>query len=93
MVVGHKGCPDILARFIYLFHMPLFFFCSGYFFLPPQSNETFKKNIIKRIYGIYIPYVKWSIAFLLLHNFFYKIGTLFSLLLLWEDYLFVLSMI
>lgn len=35
MVVGHSGCPEILARFIYLFHMPLFFFCSGYFFTPP----------------------------------------------------------
>lgn len=25
MVVGHSGCPDYLYRFIYMFHMPLFF--------------------------------------------------------------------
>lgn len=32
MVIGHSGCPVFLHRFIYYFHMPLFFACSGYFF-------------------------------------------------------------
>jgi predicted tellurium resistance membrane protein TerC len=27
MVVGHSGCPQMLSKFIYLFHMPLFFLC------------------------------------------------------------------
>lgn len=31
MVVGHSGCPEYLDRLIYNFHMPLFFFVSGYF--------------------------------------------------------------
>ena len=30
MVIGHSGCPDYLHRFIYMFHMPCFFFISGY---------------------------------------------------------------
>ena len=31
MVIGHSGCPQVLFRIIYLFHMPLFFFLSGIF--------------------------------------------------------------
>lgn len=31
MVIGHSGCPELLHDFIYLFHMPVFFFVSGYF--------------------------------------------------------------
>ena len=29
MVIGHSGCSELLSNAIYLFHMPLFFFCSG----------------------------------------------------------------
>lgn len=32
MVIGHSGCPKYLNDYLYMFHMPLFFFCSGYFF-------------------------------------------------------------
>lgn len=31
MVIGHSGCPVLLSKFIYIFHMPVFFFFSGYF--------------------------------------------------------------
>ena len=65
MVMGHSGCPKMLFNFIYLFHMPLFFFCSGYFFHPTNKvSDTIKK----RIKGLYLPFIKWSIPFLLLHN-------------------------
>lgn len=30
MVVGHGGYPSYLGRFIYMFHMPCFFFISGW---------------------------------------------------------------
>ena len=30
MVVGHTSLPDLLSRFIWSFHMPLFFIASGY---------------------------------------------------------------
>lgn len=42
MVIGHSGCPYYLKNYIYLFHMPIFYFVSGYFF-----NEKYL-NIIKR---------------------------------------------
>lgn len=30
MVLGHTSIPDTLSRFIFAFHMPLFFMASGY---------------------------------------------------------------
>lgn len=26
MVIGHSGCPEFMAHFIYLFHIPVFSF-------------------------------------------------------------------
>ena len=71
MVVGHSGCPEYLDRLIYNFHMPLFFFVSGYFLNVNGGGKTF---ISKRVRGLYLPYLKWSLFFLLLHNFLFDIG-------------------
>lgn len=68
MVIGHSGCPTILGNFIYFFHMPLFFVCSGFFFNEIFEGALLKSFYIKRIKGLYIPYLKWSLLFLLLHN-------------------------
>lgn len=73
MVVGHSGCPNILYRFLALFHMPLFFFCSGYFFKEPMSLNDCKYFIIRRVKGLYFPYIKWCIFFLIFHNLFYHL--------------------
>ena len=70
MVMGHSGCPDFLYRFIYMFHMPLFFFCSGFFMKPAVNTIDIRLFVYKRIKGLYLPYVKWSIFFLLFHNLF-----------------------
>lgn len=69
MVVGHSGCPDILNRFIYMFHMPLFFFISGYLFKDKylDDNKLFVKRKIK---GLYWPFIKWELIFLAFHNLF-----------------------
>ncbi len=74
MVVGHAGCPDYICRYIYMFHMPLFFFCSGYFLKQPCMVKHVQTFVLHRIYGLYFPYVKWSVLFLLFHNVFYEIG-------------------
>lgn len=70
MVIGHAIGPNIACRFIYMFHMPLFFFCSGYFFRTPIFVEDLGRFAIKRFQGLYLPFVKWSILFLLFHNIF-----------------------
>lgn len=70
MVVGHSGCPSAICIFIYMFHMPLFFVCSGYFFKEIVDKASLLSFYRKRIKGLYLPYMKWSLLFLLLHNVF-----------------------
>lgn len=74
MVVGHSGCPQVLFKFIYLFHMPLFFFCSGIFYKEMMSSDAATLFLKKRIKGLYVPFLKWSVLFLLLHNVFMFVG-------------------
>lgn len=70
MVVGHSGCPEQLQNFIYLFHMPCFFFISGILFKPQYLHDTW--TFVKRKFkGLWYPFVKWSLIFLALHNIFY----------------------
>ena len=75
MVIGHAESPDVLHRFLYEFHMPLFFAAAGYFFSVRYLDDemTFIK---KRFKGLYWPFVKWSVIFLVLHNLMFDIGIL-----------------
>lgn len=72
MVIGHSGCPKLLRDFIYTFHMPLFFLCSGYFFKEIVSLYKLKGFFLKKLRGLYLPYLKWSVFFILLHNVFFR---------------------
>lgn len=74
MVIGHSGCPKWMHDFIYAFHMPLFFICSGYLYRPLKSTKEIISFAKRRITRLYVPYLKWSILFLILHNLFYKIN-------------------
>ena len=48
MVIGHSGCPDYLHRFIYMFHMPCFFFISGYLL-----NDKYLTNLKTGLWRIW----------------------------------------
>ena len=74
MVMGHAGCPEYLHDFIYLFHMPLFFFLSAYFFRDAKVVDSAGQYVVRKFKNLYWPYIKWSIIFLLLHNLFCRIG-------------------
>lgn len=69
MVLGHSGLPKAALDFIYMFHMPLFFFVSGYCFDERYLNMPVA-FIKKKVKGLWVPYVKYSLLFLLLHNLF-----------------------
>lgn len=75
MVITHSECPIALSSFAFEFHMPLFFITAGYFFSLKYLNDeaTFVK---KRIKGLYLPFLKWSIIFLLIHNWMFDLGIL-----------------
>ena len=75
MVIAHAEAPGWLCKFIFEFHMPLFFITAGYFFSTRYLNDeaTFVK---KRIKGLYWPFIKWALFFLVLHNWMFDIGIL-----------------
>jgi fucose 4-O-acetylase-like acetyltransferase len=68
VVIGHSGSP--INKYIYLFHMPFFIFISGYLYKEYYSQTPFLL-IFKRIKSLYIPFLKYSFLFILLHNVFY----------------------
>ena len=84
MCAGHTECNDMIINFIYLFHMPLFFIAAGYFFNKKYEQDPwlFCK---KRFKGLYVPFVKWSVFFLLIHNLMFKIGILNEQYGNWEN--------
>lgn len=69
MVIGHSGAPNDIVGFLYLIHMPCFFFISGMLFKEKYLLDV-KSYIKRKINGLYVPFVKWSLIFLLLHNLF-----------------------
>ncbi len=74
MVVGHSGCPAIIHKFIYSFHIPFFFICSGLFFKPAIDMVSCRQFCVRKIKGLYLPFLEWCMFFLLLHNVFYHIN-------------------
>jgi fucose 4-O-acetylase-like acetyltransferase len=52
-----------------MFHMPCFFFISGRLFKTRYLDDM-KTGIVHKLKGIYWPFVKWELIFLLLHNLF-----------------------
>lgn len=59
VVLGHSLQQDMpiengLRNYIYIFHMPLFFFISGYLF---KLSNDFKAYLQKNTYSLLVPYV------------------------------------
>ena len=69
MVIGHSGCPTYLHDFVYMFHMPCFFFISGWL-LSNKYLSDLKKGLYQKTKASYFPFVKWTLIFLIFHNVF-----------------------
>ena len=78
MVIGHSGCPSYLHDFIYMFHMPCFFFISGYLLNDKYLTDV-KRGFVQKARGSYYPFVKWTLIFILFHN-------LFAFLYIYDSY-------
>ena len=75
MVIGHTEGTGWLGGFLYEFHMPLFFITAGYFF--SQKHLDNEAAFVKRRFrSLYLPFLKWSVFFLVLHNLMFRIGIL-----------------
>lgn len=71
VVAGHSGSP--IRNYIYTFHMPLFFFISG-FLRYGQRDKKAKEFLKSKFKSIIIPYIVfWMISMLLYNNVFYLI--------------------
>lgn len=84
MVLGHSGNTLHANDFIDMFHMPLFFIASGYCFKEKYLSAP-RQYLYNKIKGIWWPYVKWSLLFLLLHNVCFHLH-LYSDLYGWKEY-------
>ena len=73
VVMGHAEPPDLLSNFIYIFHMPLFFIAAGYFFGEKHLENPWE-FCRRRVKGLYVPFLKYAILFLLLHNLLFSMG-------------------
>lgn len=51
----------LLDKLIYSFHMPLFFFLSGLFFVGSLQKRTTSGLIINKLHTLIYPYLLWSI--------------------------------
>ena len=56
-----------------MFHMPFFFFVSGYLFSEKQLH-SFGPFLKKKIKSLWWPFFKWNIIFILLHNLLFRLG-------------------
>ena len=75
VVLAHTDGHGAANRFIYEFHMPLFFICAGYFFSLKYLTQD-GLFVRRRFTGLYVPFVKWSVFFLVIHNLMFKVGIL-----------------
>ena len=74
MVIGHTDGHGLLTKFIFLFHVPLFFFVSGYFNKGTESLPELKSKLIKRVKRLYLPFVIFGTLFLLFDGLFIRWG-------------------
>ena len=73
MVLVHAQFSQYGKVYVNMFHMPLFFFMSGYCF-KASYLDNFPGFLWKRVKGAYWPFVKWGLLFLLMHNVFYSLN-------------------
>ncbi|MEG0826002.1 MAG: acyltransferase family protein [Bacilli bacterium] len=62
---------NILFKFIYGFHMPIFMLISGYLFYYSAKGKNKKEIIIKKLKQLLIPILSWSIVIYLFNSHFH----------------------
>ncbi|MBR3287378.1 MAG: acyltransferase family protein [Bacteroidales bacterium] len=73
MVLGHTGYSKYGIQFTHLFNMPLFFITAGFCFKEKYLTDAMP-FVRRRFKGLYVPFVKWGLVFLLAHNLFFRLN-------------------
>lgn len=75
IVMGH--CNPILHEFVYLFHLPLFFFIGGYLYSKEKYIEKPWDFFVRRLQTNWKKYVLYSLIIMYFHNLFLKVGIIY----------------
>lgn len=67
VILGHVGANSWKTKLfdwfvIYSFHMPLFFFISGYFYRPEREKE-YGKSVLRMVEKFVVPYYAWNLVY------------------------------
>lgn len=60
MIIGHIGGQPYIDRYIHMFHMPVWFFISGWLY--HDKHSSYKSIISKKFRSLIIPYAFWGIV-------------------------------
>lgn len=73
VVIGHSGGVNFFPEWFpyYSFHLPLFIFISGYFFVKNTSLQCF---FAKKVKSLLIPYFMWNLVYSILSTAIRKVG-------------------
>ncbi|MGW8382068.1 acyltransferase family protein [Streptococcus parasuis] len=83
MIMGHVGFGYTFQKYIHSFHMPMFFFISGFLFKKKQIDFTI--FIKKKVKTLLHPYFFWGFFSLLIWYFFKGVDLLYLRILLWDN--------
>lgn len=70
VVIGHQNIPSYLSKYIFSFHMPLFFFISGYLFDFEKYIDSQSMFMKKKIVTLIVPYFSFTLLAYLFYAFF-----------------------
>lgn len=70
IVTGHVGWFG--GRFVYLFHLALFFYATGWMYRPEKYAQAPFLYFSQRLRGVWPRYQLYTLLFVLMHNFFVR---------------------
>lgn len=97
VVIGHAAWEITtqafaipVGPFVYMFHLAAFFFCAGYLF---KIDDEFQLGnyIVKRLKSLYLPFIKYSFAYVLIRNIFISLNVLEGVPYTLPDYIIVIT--
>ena len=79
IVIGHScGAFVDVTRFVYLYHLPIFFFVSGFLYSEKKYGDAPHLNIAARMRSTWPKYVAYMVIYILLHNSFREYGVIIN---------------
>lgn len=77
IVVGHR-CPSLAVHFVYLYHLAVFFFVSGYLYSERKYSADPHFNLISRFKSSWLKFVVASVLLVIFHNTFLDLGIIIN---------------